>query len=737
MCGKKRILLTGLIIISLSCNIANLFGETEETPTPKSPEIETPVEPLNLFSVINSEQGGQITLSDNAGLTIPPGSLPTNTNVLFQLVSDESAIPELPHDVVSVGHSYEVDLGSQTLEKPVILEIPFDTSLIPKGSEPNNLFLTYFDEQTGEWLYAGGQVDTMRNVIVLPMIHASWWQPASWNWGAWIAILSKTLRFSVVEWIEAINLLTDDCPQDGEFVHVDSSGSRNVVQGCVEVDDVYHPQLRIVNPKSFFFEIYPVSGGNGYPSMTLLSPGEDIEFKTDTDDPSPLIVTAEITQKSGWYLIVHLVITMMPGANQFGIQGQHVACITERLDDLSHFASAVGALVIDQNGAAAAESISRFMLDKDAVNRFIRAADDCNFGPAPTWSFEGIRQIGAAVSTIMSATDYIANSNYFAGNIKSQVAFNWNRSVHEQDIVQIGYPFSIYLRFDPSKWDVIEMDSFYQTEAGESVSSLQHKEFPECNIQNNWGRTLSPDYEKNITEKVIGNLDYQLETWSDPTGKPYLTVYQYSPTDWIVRIELLIGSEPDICIQEAEEVLAFSTDLLYSDEDSPTNDEPSVTNVITFSPSGEYEEEIFGSCWTYSIASPRIGFWRCSSSNDIYDPCFSLVGVTDHVICNISPFEDNQGIKMNLLEPLPQEIPPSEIKSVLAFELEDGTKCSFASTGTMIPLGDSYISYFCTDGGVIIGNLEIGQVWYAEKVIPGGEDSMTETVKVKLLKVWK
>ncbi|MFC1923611.1 hypothetical protein ACFLY4_10030 [Chloroflexota bacterium] len=134
-------------------------------------------------------------------------------------------------------------------------------------------------------------------------------------------------------------------------------------------------------------------------------------------------------------------------------------------------------------------------------------------------------------------------------------------------IVNIGFPKSIYVRYDPSIWDVIEMDPVYQTEEGEPVSSLQHKDFPECSIHNNWGRTLSPDYKKNVIEKVIGNLDYQLETWSDPTGKPYLTVYQHSPIDWIVRIELLIGSEPDVCIQDAEDVLAISSDLLISNEE--------------------------------------------------------------------------------------------------------------------------------------------------------------------------
>jgi TolB protein len=227
--------------------------------------------------------------------------------------------------------------------------------------------------------------------------------------------------------VEAIQLLTDDCPQTGDYVRVDSSEAENLVQGCVEQDDVEAPRLRVVNPKSFFFEIEPISGGDGYPPSTLLSPGEDLEFRASTSDPSPLVIEARLSQRSGWYLVVHMFITMLPGANQFGIQGRHVACITQRLADVSYFTSASESLLVDQNGAAAAESLIQYTRDSEAVRRFITAADDCDFGPAPTWSVEGIRQIGGATSTIMSATDYVAN--YLAGNSGAQVSFLWDSPV--------------------------------------------------------------------------------------------------------------------------------------------------------------------------------------------------------------------------------------------------------------------------------------------------------------------
>ena len=372
--------------------------------------------------VVSAPEGGELTLPDKTVLRIPPGGLQKDTQVSIHKIIAESA-PAVQQELVSVGSIYDIDLGTDQLKKPATLEIPFDPTLLPNDVESGQVFLSYYDGHQKEWAYAGGEVDTSRNVVVLQITHASWWMPTTWNWGAWIAILNKSLRISIVDWIEAAQLLTDDCPQAGKYVQVDSSQARNIVQGCVERDGAERPELRLVNPKSFFFEIQPISGGNGYPALTLLSPGEDLKFEASTSDSSPLIIEASMTQRSGWYLVVHMVITMLPGANQFGIQGRHVACITERLADVSYFASAVESLLVDHNGAAAAESISQFMLDGDAVRRFITAADDCDFGPASTWSVEGIRQIGGAVSTIMSATDYIAN--YFAGNTYAQVSFIW------------------------------------------------------------------------------------------------------------------------------------------------------------------------------------------------------------------------------------------------------------------------------------------------------------------------
>lgn len=405
-----RLIITLGVLIAISCSFANLSN------------LISPSAQQEAFVAITASQGGELTLPDKTVLNIPAGSLQNDTQVSIRKVAD-TGIPGVQEEMYKVGAAYQINLGTSGLVKPATLEIPFDSALLPKGSKPGQVFLSFYDEVAQKWVFAGGKVDTNRNVVVLQITHASLWMPATWNWAAWIAVLNKLGQVGIVNWIQAVQLLTTSCSQTGNYIKVDSGQELNMIQGCVEQDESQHPVLRIVNPKSFYYEIMPISGGNGYPADTMLAPGDDIKFTASTSDPSPLIIQAQITQKAGLFLVIHMVITMLPGLDQFGIQSSQVACLAQRLSDVSYFSSAAESLLVDHEGAAAAESISKFMLNADALQRFLTAAENCDVVPAPTWSFEGIEQIGGAVSTIMSSTDFIAN--YFAENSDAQVSFTW------------------------------------------------------------------------------------------------------------------------------------------------------------------------------------------------------------------------------------------------------------------------------------------------------------------------
>jgi hypothetical protein len=400
------------------------------TVTFSKPEILPGSIPSKVSQEINAVEGGKLILSSNTSVTIPPDSLQKNIQVSMQKTSAESA-PALPEGLVGVGSAYLIELGNEPLQQPVTLEISFDPALLPKDVKPSRVFLSYYDENKKEWVFVGGQVDTSRNVIILETTHASWWMPTTWNWQAWIALLSKVLELNYAGTIEAVRVLVDDCPQSGKYVSVDSSQAHNIAQGCVERDEGERPELRIVNPRSFYFEVKLISGGSGYPQPEMLAPGEALRFSAFTSDPSPLVIEANMTQKAGWFMILHMVITMLPGANQLPLEPKQLACIGERLADVSYFAQAATSLFLDQDGTEAANHVRDFLKNEAAVRRLITAADDCKYDPAKTWSLEGARQIAGAFSTILSFTDYTAN--YFAGNSPARLSFTWASSTPQSE----------------------------------------------------------------------------------------------------------------------------------------------------------------------------------------------------------------------------------------------------------------------------------------------------------------
>jgi len=417
------VLIAAAVLALVACS-----HESASSPTP------TPTPQQDVAAQVSVSLGGEIGLPDGgATLKIPPGALAADTAVSIKRVAPDATNGGDFELGVSAGERYEVDLGGQTLNQQALLEIPFDPSLLPQGADATQVFLAYYDGMAKQWVYAGGMVDTDRNVVILPVTHASWWNPFTWNWGAWVAVLDKMLKGNVTDFLQAVSLLTEECPQQGQSVSVDASGANNVVQGCVQKDDPQTPELRVVNPKSFYFEVNPVSGGNGYPPQTMIAPGDSLRFQANTSDPSPLVVSAEITQKAGGYLVVDLIIQMLPGFNQLGFQSSTLACITEKLHDVSYVTSATYALLVAHDGAAAAEQLIDMLRDSDAMRRFITGAKDCYYGPASTWSIEGAKQIGAATSTIISAVDFVAN---FLLNPKSQIAFKW---VPSQDALEAAY----------------------------------------------------------------------------------------------------------------------------------------------------------------------------------------------------------------------------------------------------------------------------------------------------------
>ena len=160
------------------------------------------------------------------------------------------------------------------------------------------------------------------------------------------------------------------------------------------------------------------------------------------------------------------------------------------------------------------------------------------------------------------------------------------------------------------------------------------------------------------------------------------------------------------------------------------------TQIIVFHPEGVPTQERTGSCWSTSNVLNRVDAWRCIADNSIYDPCFSIPGNNQAVICDTRPLSDSTGFKLNLTESFPARGTVSPVKSAWAFELADGTNCTFMGGATATFEGKR-VNYSCSDGWVILGGLQEGQVWTAWKVrLSSDFSSIEESIQVSIKKVW-
>ena len=190
-------------------------------------------------------------------------------------------------------------------------------------------------------------------------------------------------------------------------------------------------------------------------------------------------------------------------------------------------------------------------------------------------------------------------------------------------------------------------------------------------------------------------------------------------------IETYVENEADWLNQDKQKTAEKTYDLTL---------EP--TQIIVFHPAGVPTQERTGSCWSTSNVLNRVDAWRCTTDNLIYDPCFSVPGNSQAVLCDTSPLRDSAGFKLNLTESLPARGTVSPVKSAWAFDLADGTSCTFLGGATVVFEGKR-VNYSCSDGWYILGELQDGRVWTARKVrLSSDLSSIEESVQVSIKIVW-
>ena len=166
------------------------------------------------------------------------------------------------------------------------------------------------------------------------------------------------------------------------------------------------------------------------------------------------------------------------------------------------------------------------------------------------------------------------------------------------------------------------------------------------------------------------------------------------------------------------------------------------TRIIPFTP-GIPEAVKTGLCWTRSnIPFARKDVWRCMAVNKVMDPCF-VASDGETIICGANPASGENGFRLDLTTPLPEmtyELGPGTPNLTWMFETGDGMLFQFV-TGAAGSVEGKRINYVSEkSSAVIIGDLQPGKVWRAQKVtLKRSKDavSIKETELVEIRRLWK
>lgn len=107
--------------------------------------------------VASPSTGGQISLGDEASITVPPLALQGNAEVNVA-INRVTSSPDKPSGFMVLGQVFEFTVGghnSYRFNKPVTLEFAFDPEDVPQGTKPS---VYYYDASTSKWIELGGKV---------------------------------------------------------------------------------------------------------------------------------------------------------------------------------------------------------------------------------------------------------------------------------------------------------------------------------------------------------------------------------------------------------------------------------------------------------------------------------------------------------------------------------------------------------------------------------------------------
>jgi hypothetical protein len=110
---------------------------------------------------------------------------------------------------------------------------------------------------------------------------------------------------------------------------------------------------------------------------------------------------------------------------------------------------------------------------------------------------------------------------------------------------------------------------------------------------------------------------------------------------------------------------------------------------------------VTGSCWERSVVDTRPDAWRCTSGDQIHDPCFDNIG--EFVVCAANPWANNV-TRIDLTSPLNwrlMKLPESDSEAPFwALTLATGVECVLVP-GTSAVIDGHRVNYSCQDGYLV------------------------------------
>lgn len=374
-------------------------------------------------SGIEPGTGGRATLGD-VSITIPAGAVPSRATL----------------DISNDGHAPSSLLGADgagpefhaTLDQPLSGPAEISVTVPSAETEPDSLFLAYYDETTSKWIPVPGSVSAGR--LTVKTEHFSWWKVWKWNWSSWRADLKSALSLQITEWIQGFQNLTTECDKKGKagVVTSDDSAAHGIIQGCVTDDSSSPAHVRIFNDKAFFLD---VTSSNDPSNPKLLGSGDSLDINVDTSQQPPLQITVSITQDAAWRTVAEMALRLLPAKELLGVKSIAVVAIGSLADALAAIPESKDAFddLMAGHSAAAAEKIYALLTKETTIetitNWAIQFGQSHGISTLTTWTKAAVKGalLGvAAADVIVTWTDFIPN--YLLGS-GSYVRFGWSAPV--------------------------------------------------------------------------------------------------------------------------------------------------------------------------------------------------------------------------------------------------------------------------------------------------------------------